>query len=114
VILKAAVGSATPGKTGNSDAFRSAISVPRRENSLDSNNPHAKTRGCEGATELFHAETPRSPRGTLLIFRRGSEDESLGLMLKEWIREEEGGRFLVQMVESKAIQTLGKGGIHAA
>jgi hypothetical protein len=56
----------TSGKTGSSDAFRSASSVPRREKSLHSKNPHAKTRGWAGVTELFHAETPRSPRGTLL------------------------------------------------
>jgi hypothetical protein len=63
---------------------------------------------------LFHAETPRSPRGTLFIFRWGSEDELLGLMLKEWIREEEGRWFLAEAVGSKASQTRGKGGIHAA
>jgi hypothetical protein len=64
----------TPGKTGNSDAFRSAISVPRREKSQHSKDPNAKTRGCAGDTALFHAETPRAPRGSLLppFLRRAS------------------------------------------
>jgi len=40
---------------------------PRRITNLcDALKPHAKTRGCAGATEWFHAEMPRTPRGTPL------------------------------------------------
>jgi len=37
--------------------------------------------------------------GTGRYFRWGAEDESLGLMVKEWIREDDGRRFLVEAVE---------------
>jgi hypothetical protein len=48
--------------------------------------------------------------GTGRYFRWGSEDESLGLMVKEWIREQDGRRFLVEAVEygpiAESLKTL--------
>jgi hypothetical protein len=47
--------------------------------------------------------------GTGRYFRWGSEDESLGLMVKEWIQEEKGRRFLVEAVEYGPIAESLKG-----